>query len=226
MDVTEQGKIDAAMIDIDGTPNKGKLGANAILAISLAAAKAGAASKKVPLYRYFAHLAGRDKVMLPVPMANVLNGGVHASNALAMQEFMVRMASLCLAIALSLFFPFFFSRSPPLFIAQFTSSLRLYPPLHPPLPSMSPLQICALDASSFSEAIRWTAETYHVLKGILKKKYGINSTGVGDEGGFAPELKSNEEGLVLLSEAIKAAGYEGRIKLAMDVAASGMCARG
>ena len=90
LDVTEQGKLDAAMIDIDGTPNKGKLGANAILAISLAAAKAGAASKKVPLYRYFAHLAGRDKVMLPVPMANVLNGGVHASNALAMQEFMVR----------------------------------------------------------------------------------------------------------------------------------------
>jgi enolase len=89
-DVKEQKKIDAAMIEIDGTPNKGKLGANAILAISLAVAKAGAAANKTPLYMHFAHLAGRDKVMLPVPMANVINGGVHASNALAMQEFMVR----------------------------------------------------------------------------------------------------------------------------------------
>jgi enolase len=89
-DVTKQQQIDAAMIELDGTANKGKLGANAILAVSLAAAKAGAAAKKVPLYRHFAELSGRSSVLLPVPFANVINGGVHASNALAFQEFMVR----------------------------------------------------------------------------------------------------------------------------------------
>ena len=89
-DVTAQGAIDAAMIELDGTPNKSKLGANAILAVSLAVAKAGAAATQRPLYRHFAHLAGREKVNMPVPFANVINGGVHASNALAMQEFMVR----------------------------------------------------------------------------------------------------------------------------------------
>jgi enolase len=87
-DVTAQEEVDAAMIEIDGTPNKAKLGANAILAVSIAVAKAGAAASRQPLYRHFAHLAGREKVVMPVPFANVINGGCHASNALAMQEFM------------------------------------------------------------------------------------------------------------------------------------------
>ena len=167
-DVSRQGEIDGAMIELDGTANKSRLGANAILAVSMAVSKAGAAAAKVPLYRHFAHLAGRSEVIMPVPFANVINGGVHASNALAMQEFM----------------------------------------------------LAPTGAASFSEALRMVCETYHTLKGLLKKKYGLSATGVGDEGGFAPQVQSNEEGLVVLQEAIKAAGFEGRMQLAMDVAAS------
>ena len=167
-DVTAQASVDAAMCELDGTANKTKLGANAILAVSMAVAKAGAAAAKKPLYRHFAHLAGREALVMPVPFANVINGGVHASNALAMQEFM----------------------------------------------------IAPVGAASFSEGLRMVCETYAVLKGLLKKKYGLSATGVGDEGGFAPQVQSNEEGLVVLQEAIAKAGYEGVMKLAMDVAAS------
>jgi hypothetical protein len=99
LNVRSQARLDAAMCEIDGTPNKSSLGANAILAVSIAAAKAGAAASKVPLYRHFANLAGRDKVVMPVPFANVINGGVHASNALAMQEFMVRWLARAAAAA-------------------------------------------------------------------------------------------------------------------------------
>lgn len=174
-DVTQQKKIDAAMIELDGTANKGKLGANAILAVSLAVAKAGAAARGVPLYRHFAHLAGRDKVTMPVPMANVLNGGVHASNALAMQEFMVsggrhhRRGWV----------------AGPLFLTA-VCVCRCVTTHHRHAAAAAAagsggapacLQIAATGAGSFSEAIRWTAETYQVLKGILKKKYGINATG-------------------------------------------------
>ncbi|KAJ2830942.1 phosphopyruvate hydratase, partial [Coemansia sp. 'formosensis'] len=168
--VEDQTAIDQFMLDLDGTPNKSKLGANAILGVSLAAAKAGAAQKGVPLYQHFRDLAGRtnDKFVLPVPAFNVINGGSHAGNKLAMQEFMI-------------------------------------------LPT---------GASSFTEAMRMGSEVYHHLKSVIKAKYGQDATNVGDEGGFAPNIQSNEEGLELLTEAIAKAGFTGKISIGMDVAAS------
>lgn len=168
MDPTKQGDVDRKMIELDGTENKSKLGANGILAVSLAVARAGAAEKGVPLYKHIADLAGNTKLILPVPSFNIINGGVHAGNALAFQEFMI-------------------------------------------MPT---------GASSFAEAMRLGSEVYHHLKAIVKKKYGVDSVNVGDEGGFAPGIQSNEEGLVLISEALKASGHEGKVKIAMDCAAS------
>lgn len=165
---TEQKAIDDLMISLDGTDNKGKLGANAILAVSMAVCKAGAAEKGLPLYKYIAELAGNSKLYLPVPSFNVINGGEHAGNGLAMQEFMI-------------------------------------------LPT---------GASSFSEAMRMGAEVYHNLKSLIKEKYGLDACNVGDEGGFAPNIADNEEGLKLLQGAIAKAGYEGKVKIGMDVAAS------
>jgi len=164
-------EIDKLLIDLDGTDNKGKLGANAILGVSLAVAKADAASKNEPLYKY---LGGDDAHILPVPQMNILNGGLHADNNLDIQEFMI-------------------------------------------MPSGAP---------SFREALRYAAEVFHNLKSILKSK-GL-STSVGDEGGFAPNLKSNEEALQLILEAIEKAGYKpGKdISLAMDCAASSFCKDG
>jgi len=164
----DQAKIDNLMLALDGTDNKARLGANAILGVSLAFAKACAARKKQPLYRHLADLAGNKEVLLPVPSFNVINGGSHAGNKLAMQEFMI--------------FP--------------------------------------NGASSFSEAMRMGAETYQNLKSVIKKKYGQDATNVGDEGGFAPNIQSNKEALELVMSAIKAAGYEGKINIAMDTAAS------
>jgi enolase len=165
---TEQKAIDDLMITLDGTDNKGKLGANAILAVSMAVCKAGAAEKGVPLYKYIAELAGNSKLVLPVPSFNVINGGEHAGNGLAMQEFMI-------------------------------------------LPT---------GAASFTEAMRMGAEVYHNLKALIKEKYGLDACNVGDEGGFAPNIADNEEGLKLLQGAIAKAGYEGKVKIGMDVAAS------
>ncbi|KAJ2450261.1 phosphopyruvate hydratase, partial [Coemansia sp. RSA 2337] len=161
--VEDQTAIDQFMLDLDGTPNKSKLGANAILGVSLAAAKAGAAQKGVPLYQHFRDLSGRnnDKFVLPVPAFNVINGGSHAGNKLAMQEFMI-------------------------------------------LPT---------GASSFTEAMRMGSEVYHHLKSVIKAKYGQDATNVGDEGGFAPNIQSNEEGLELLTEAIAKAGFTGKISI-------------
>lgn len=167
-DATDQAKIDEFMISLDGTENKSKLGANAILGVSLAVCKAGAAKKGVPLYQHIADLAGNTKVILPVPAFNVINGGCHSGNKLAMQEFMI-------------------------------------------LPT---------GAASFTEAMRMGSETYHHLKNVIKKKFGLDATGVGDEGGFAPNIQDNKEGLELIKEAIEAAGYTGKIEIGMDVAAS------
>jgi len=168
VDPTEQEKIDEMMLKLDGTDNKNSLGANAILGVSMAVCKAGAAAKRVPLYRHIADLAGVKDVVMPVPALNVINGGSHAGNKLAMQEFMV-------------------------------------------LPT---------GATCFSEAMRMGSELYHHLKGIIKKKYGLDATAVGDEGGFAPNFQNNGEALELLVEAIKKSGYEGKIKIGMDIAAS------
>jgi len=162
---TAQAEIDHAMIALDGTPNKGKYGANAILGVSLAVARAAAASRREPLYRY---LGGVDARVLPVPMFNVLNGGVHAGNNVDFQEFMV----------------------------------------------------APVGAATFSEALRWGAEIYHALKSLLSsRKLG---TGVGDEGGFAPELKANVQAVDLLLEAIVAAGLKpgDEVVLTLDPAAS------
>jgi len=158
MDVTRQEEVDAAMIALDGTHNKGKLGANAILGVSLAVSKAGAAAKGVPLYQHFADLAGNKELILPVPSFNVINGGTHAGNKLAFQEFMI-------------------------------------------LPT---------GAASFTEAMVMGCEVYAILKKVIKKKYGQDACNVGDEGGFAPSIQSNYEGVDLLMEAIKISGYEGR----------------
>ncbi len=168
MDPVKQGDIDKKMIELDGTENKSKLGANAILAVSMAACKAGAAAKKVPVYKHIADLAGVKEFVMPVPSFNVINGGQHAGNKLAMQEFML-------------------------------------------LP---------VGAKNFHEAMRMGSETYHHLKSIIKKKYGQDAANVGDEGGFAPNIQDNKEGLELLKEAIEKAGYTGKVKIGMDVAAS------
>ncbi len=163
MDVTQQKMIDEVMIAMDGTPTKAKLGANALLGVSMAAARSASNLLKKPLYDYLS--AGKG-VTLPVPFMNVINGGAHADNTIDFQEFM----------------------------------------------------IVPKKFSSFREAIRAGVEVFHALKGILKKK-GL-STNVGDEGGFAPNLKSIDEVLSTLMEAIEKAGYAGRIQLALDVAAS------
>ncbi len=164
-DALDQVGLDEYLIELDGTPNKGKLGANAILGVSLAAAKAAAWASGLPLYRY---IGGVSAQTLPVPMMNILNGGKHATDGPDLQEFMAM----------------------------------------------------PVGASSFAEALRWGAETYHALKKVLKAK-GYN-TGVGDEGGFAPALKSNEEAVELIVEAVQRAGYEpGKdIFVALDPAAS------
>ncbi|MFD7262387.1 phosphopyruvate hydratase [Streptomyces sp. NPDC059874] len=164
-DATEQRLIDQAMIDLDATENKGSLGANAILGVSLAVAHAASEASDLPLFRY---LGGPNAHLLPVPMMNILNGGSHADSNVDIQEFM----------------------------------------------------IAPIGAESFSEALRWGAEVYHTLKKVLHTK-GL-STGLGDEGGFAPNLESNRAALDLIVEAIKQAGYTpGKdIALALDVAAS------
>jgi enolase len=167
MDPTDQAGIDALMNEIDGTPNKGALGANAILGVSLAVAKAGAAAKGVPLYRHFADLAGNKELVMPVPCFNVINGGSHAGNKLAFQEYFV-------------------------------------------IPT---------GAASFSEGMIMGTEVYHNLAKILKKKFGGDSTLIGDEGGFAPPCDAYS-GLELVMEAITAAGYEGKCTVGLDVAAS------
>jgi len=165
MEVTGQQAIDKAMIDLDGTENKSRLGANAILGVSLACAKAAAAELKKPLFSY---VGGEKAGLLPVPMLNILNGGAHADNGIDFQEFM----------------------------------------------------IMPLGAPTFSEALRMGAEVFHHLKAVLKKK-GL-STNVGDEGGFAPNLKSNEEAIQCVMEAIGVAGYTAGkdIYIAMDAASS------
>ncbi|MBU1851124.1 MAG: phosphopyruvate hydratase [Candidatus Omnitrophica bacterium] len=165
MDAADQEKLDNALIKLDGTPNKARLGANAILGVSMAAAKAAAASKGLPLFRY---MGGDNACMLPIPMLNILNGGAHADNNVDIQEFMI-------------------------------------------MPT---------GASSFKEALRMASEVFHNLKNILHAK-GL-ATSVGDEGGFAPSLRSNEEAVEVILEAIDAAGYKsgGDIKIALDPASS------
>lgn len=168
IDVASQEEVDRLMLDLDGTENKTKLGANAILGVSLAVCKAGAAHKGVPLYRHIASLAGNSNVIMPVPAFNVINGGTHAGNRLAMQEFMI-------------------------------------------LP---------VGAKSFREAMQIGCEVYHNLKKVIKQQYGQDATNVGDEGGFAPNIQDNREGLQLLKVAIANAGYTDKVKIGMDCAAS------
>ena len=164
-EASEQRLLDARLIELDGTPNKAKFGANAILGVSLAVARAAAESAELPLFRY---LGGPNAHLLPVPMMNIVNGGSHADSNVDIQEFM----------------------------------------------------IAPIGAGTFAEALRWGVETYHALKAVLKKR-GL-STGLGDEGGFAPNLDSNREALDLILEAIGNAGYTpGRdIAVALDVAAT------
>jgi enolase len=165
--VHEQASLDGRLLELDGTDNKGKLGANALLAVSMAVAKAAASECKLPLYRY---LGGVNSTVLPMPLMNILNGGVHADNKIDYQEYM----------------------------------------------------IVPVGADSFSEALRWGVEIFHQLKSVLKKK-GY-STNVGDEGGFAPDIQSNEEAIETVLQAIEAAGYKvgSQIGIALDAASSEM----
>jgi enolase len=165
--VNEQASLDARLIDLDGTDNKGKMGANALLAVSMAVAKAAAMECKLPLYRY---LGGVNSTVLPIPLMNILNGGVHADNKIDYQEYM----------------------------------------------------IVPVGAETFSEGLRWGVEIFHQLKSVLKKK-GF-STNVGDEGGFAPDIQSNEEAIETVLLAIEAAGYKvgSQIGIALDAASSEM----
>ncbi len=173
LDAADQRALDRRMIELDGTPNKGKLGANAILAVSMAAARAAAAAQNLPLYKYLARYSrdtnsGGPGCTLPVPMMNILNGGAHADNSVDVQEFMAM----------------------------------------------------PVGAKSFDEALRWGVEVFHNLKAVLKKR-GYSTT-VGDEGGFAPNCKSNEEAIEVVLEAITAAGYKPgeQVAIALDPAAS------
>src|SRR5918998_4042252 len=165
LDALDQAEVDAALIALDGTPNKSNLGANALLAVSLATARAAATYLEIPLYRY---IGGASARTLPVPMMNILNGGAHADNNVDFQEFM----------------------------------------------------IVPVGAENFSEALRVGAEIFHALKGVLKKR-GL-ATSVGDEGGFAPNLRSNDEAIETILEAVSAAGYDAGVNvlLALDPAAS------
>ena len=176
-----QETIDAKMIELDGTPNKSKLGANGILAVSLAVARAGAAEKGVPLYRHIADLAGNSKVILPVPSFNIINGGVHAGNALAFQEFMIMptgAASFAEAMQVRAVQFVCAAPSPPPpwpLPSESLPACDTHPPTHPRRPPYPLLQL--------------GSEVYHHLKGIIKKKYGVDAVNVGDEGGFAPGIQ-------------------------------------
>jgi enolase len=163
MDASDQAAVDGRLVELDGTPNKGRLGANAILGVSLATAKAAAADAGVSLFR---HLGGEQATTLPVPMLNVINGGVHADNSIDLQEFMLVPAG----------------------------------------------------ARSFSECLRIASETYHALKKLLTER-GL-STGVGDEGGFAPDLATSEEAVEAILDAAEAAGHADRVAIALDPASS------
>src|SRR5438067_8982887 len=169
-----QRALDEAMIALDGTPTKSRLGANAILGVSMAAARADAAARKIPLYRHLGELYGNESYTLPVPMMNILNGGAHADSSVDFQEFMVM----------------------------------------------------PLNAPSFNEAVRWGAEVFHALRGLLKARG--QSTGVGDEGGFAPNLKSNREAVEVVLEAIGKAGLTAGtdVWIALDVASSELWSSG
>jgi enolase len=169
LDAADQETLDRRLIELDGTPNKGRLGANAILGVSLAVAKAAAGEARVSLFR---HLGGAEATTLPVPMFNVINGGVHADNSIDLQEFML-------------------------------------------LP---------VGADSFSEALQLAAETYHALKSLLHER-GL-STGVGDEGGFAPDLPTSEAAIEAILEAAERAGHRDRVAIALDPASSELFADG
>lgn len=170
----DQSVLDKLMVEsLDGTKNewgwcKEKLGANAILAVSLAICKAGAAAKEVPLWRHIANLAGNPSPCMPVPSFNIINGGSHAGNKLAMQEFM----------------------------------------------------IVPIGAATFKEAMKIGCEVYHTLKKVIKDRYGLDATAVGDEGGFAPNIQENKEALDLIEEAVRISGYIDKVRIGMDVAAS------
>jgi len=167
-DARNVNALDKLMIELDGTENKSKLGANAILGVSMAACRAGAAANGEPLYKFLNKMAGKPKMVMPVPCFNAINGGVHAGNYLPFQEFF----------------------------------------------------LIPLGAANFKEAVMMGSETYHTLKGIIKSQYGIDSTAVGDEGGFAPKISDPEDALKLLVAAIDKAGYAGKIFVGSDPAAS------
>ena len=169
MDCVRQKEIDELMIELDGTPGKKKLGANSILPVSMSVTRAGAAAKRVPLYKYFGELHGSKADRLPVPLCNVINGGKHAGQENSIQEHM----------------------------------------------------LAPTGAKSFSEGIRMVAESYHLLAKLLKEKYGAGATLVGDEGGFAPaQIVDVRDRLDLMLEAVKNAGHEGKMKMALDPASS------
>jgi enolase len=242
-DVTKQRELDDFMVQtLDGSKNengwtKSKLGANAILAVSIAICRAAAVATKTPLYAYLATLAGRkaeDACVLPIPFLSECGRRLLLHPRTTTCPW-AGVSSRCRAAQLSLRFP----------VPRFLPSSHLYPSVPaPPCPALptrpSPLpadvlnggehsgapivfqefMIAPVGAASFTEAMKMGSETFHALKALIKKRYGLGATGVGDEGGFAPDLHDAREALDLLVEAIRTAGYEGKVKIAMDVAAS------
>ena len=174
IDESNQSAMDKMLLNLDGTENKSRIGANALLGVSIAICKAGAAKKGVPLYKHIAQLAGNTDFILPVPAFNFISGGSQTGNALAMQEFFLMPAG----------------------------------------------------ATTFAEAMKMGSETYHHLKKLIQLKYGQDSTNVGDEGSFAPQIKTTEEALELLKRAIEKAGYTGRMLMALDASAQSFCKGG
>ncbi|CDH12421.1 probable ENO1-Enolase I (2-phosphoglycerate dehydratase) [Zygosaccharomyces bailii ISA1307] len=224
---SNQEAVDALLNKLDGTPNKGKLGANAVLGVSMAAARAAAAEKGVPLYKHLADLSSSKEgtYVLPVPFLNVLNGGSHAGGSLAFQEFMIA----------------------PVGAKTFSEALELGAEVYQQLKSLAKKQygpsagnvgdeggvshaggslafqefmIAPVGAKTFSEALELGAEVYQQLKSLAKKQYGPSAGNVGDEGGVAPNIQTAEEALDLIMSAIKAAGHDGKIKIGMDCASS------
>ncbi len=168
MGISAQKEIDSAMLELDGTENKSVLGANAVVSVSMAAARAGAKAKEIPLYQYLGELAGNKKFVLPVPQMNVLNGGKHAGLENDIQERM----------------------------------------------------ICPIGAKTFNEAMQISTEIYHILKSLMKKKFGSVAGLIGDEGGFVAQIKNEEEKLELILKAVEEAGYLDKVSLAIDCASS------
>lgn len=194
LEVTQQTEIDEFLLKLDGTENKSKYGANAILGVSLAVAKAGAAKKGVPLYKHLADLAGNKEIILPVPAFNVINGK-----------------------SCHIYYNLFLKKFPLISIDIFCSNILAGGSHAGNKLAMQEFMILPTGATSFTDAMKIGSEVYHHLKKVIHAKFGLDATAVGDEGGFAPNILNNKDALNLIQDAIAKAGYTGKVEIGMDV---------